>query len=64
MTTLELYGYNSEAYDALPDPYREDDCLEFFEIDGCLMCQPAEGQEVILGDWVAIFTGERWKQYA
>ena len=64
MTTLELCTKHPKAYEALPEAYQGADCLYFFEEDGMLLCEPAEGQEVVLGQWTAIYSSGRWKQFA
>lgn len=60
MNTLDLSRKNRKAYDALPEPYRNDDCLEFFYKDGELYAQPADGQSH-LGEWSAKFDAKQNK---
>lgn len=56
-----------KAYEALPEAYREDDCLMFYEQYGSLHCNPRENQIEVLGDWcmmfrVCPFNGSEWAQ--
>lgn len=56
MSTLELASKYPEAFAALPIPYQNDDCLEFYlDEDGFTCCKPAPGQEQILGNWECCF---------
>lgn len=53
--TLTLAKNYPDAFNALPEPYQNDDCLEFFIDSGVLYSRPKKGQESILGNWVAEF---------
>lgn len=51
------------AFNALPEPYQNDNCLSFFWEDGKLKCEPASGQEQALGDWTSTYNsaGRYWE---
>jgi hypothetical protein len=55
MNTLQLQTKHSEAFQALPEPYRNDNCLEFFVWEKTLYAKPAKGQVEVLGNWVCYF---------
>lgn len=63
MNTLELARQYPDAYEALPEPYQNDDCLEFSVKEGKIYCEPAKGQEEWLGSWVAEYSSQSpcWK---
>lgn len=58
-----LMTLHEEAFDALPEPYKADSCLEFWLNDrGVLYCAPKKDQEFALGRWHAYFDKEEaWK---
>lgn len=64
MNTHDLYSHNQSAYNALPSPYQNDDCLFFWEEHGTLYCRPKDGEEFALGSWVCLFDSldECWIQ--
>lgn len=45
------------AYQALPTPYQNDNCLEFWwdKKEHRLKCQPKKDQEFALGTWIAYY---------
>lgn len=56
-----------EAWKALPEPYREDSCLQFHkDNEDILWASPKESEIQILGDWEAMWNPERsaktWEQ--
>lgn len=44
-----------EAYDALPEPYKADSCVVYWEHNGQWFAEPDEDQKPILGDWMAMY---------
>lgn len=55
MRTLDIAITHPEAYEALPAPYRADDCLVFFIQDGVLWASPDADQIEALGDWESFY---------
>ena len=47
-----------EAFEALPEPYQNDSCLEFFLDSDYLHCQPKHDQLAILGQWSCYYDPE------
>lgn len=55
-STLELATMHRTAFDALPLPYQNDNCLEFFINEKLqLCCHPKIDQVFALGHWESIF---------
>ena len=46
------------AFQALPEPYKNDSCLLFWIEDDLLLCRPLDDQVQILGGWVYYFCDE------
>lgn len=46
-----------DAWECLPEPYKNDDCLEFAYLDmpDFLFCRPKLEDIMVLGDWVFYF---------
>lgn len=63
MNTRQLEEKHSEAFEALPEAYRNDDCVEFFVWGKGLYAKPAKGQVPALGNWLAYFDKDlgEWK---
>ena len=57
MTTLQFAAKYPEAYNALPSPYQNDNCLVFSgpDVFDRLFCNPRKNQVNVLGCWVAVF---------
>jgi hypothetical protein len=66
MNTLQVASAWPKAFDALPECYKADDCLYFWEETKrniryprytmtVLYARPADGQEYALGNWVMQF---------
>lgn len=62
-STLELAKTHPDAWEALPNPYREDECLEYFEHWGILFCRPKASEVQALGHWEAFFEprSKQWR---
>lgn len=60
MNTIELASKHPKAFDALPEPYQADSCLEFYESNGRVFARPCVDQLSILGNWTAMFNGDHW----
>ncbi len=61
-STIEFAKEYPQAFNALPEPYQADDCLEY-QINGKhIYCYPKLDQEPILGDWLCIYDSfeNRW----
>lgn len=56
MTTLELMASHPTEWEALPQVYRDDDCLEFYEFYGILFCRPTSEEITILGGWECFYS--------
>ncbi len=54
-STIQFGKKYPEAFNALPEPYQADDCLEYQIISGLILCYPKSDQEIALGNWVAFF---------
>lgn len=65
MNTFELAKSNPSAFSALPEPYKADNCLTFWQQGDILMCAPAKGQEEALGEWQSYYDPElnAWLEY-
>lgn len=55
-----LTAHYPKAFEALPEVYRADNCLDFWEEEQVLWCAPKQDQEEILGQWKACFIGGDW----
>lgn len=57
-TVAEIYP---EAFEALPEPYQNDHCLNFFVYDGKLHCEP---DDAVVGDWESVYdpTTKKWSR--
>lgn len=53
MNRMQLSKYNVEAFNALPEPYRIEDCCNFFRSRGFLYAEPMGEQREILGYWIS-----------
>ena len=60
MNLQDLQKNFPEAYDALPEAYKADSCLEFYLVNGSLCCAPLENQIQALGAWECVWTGKVW----
>ena len=60
LTQAEVMAQYPEAFAALPEPYQNDSCLEFWTDQGDLFAAPEPGQESALGDWVSMFLDPIW----
>lgn len=63
MNTQELSDKFPKEYAALPEPYQNDDCLEFIIDNGVIYCRPDRSQVSVLGNWVSVFDGHEWIPY-
>lgn len=72
-STHEFAIINPEAFEALPEVYKSDDCLkfcqniEFYEgKPNVWYCRPATGEKTILGDWnwMAVFRNGSWFSFS
>jgi hypothetical protein len=76
MNIQQLEKYYPDAYMALPEPYKCDSCLEFFEIDQnyydldyigppqpLLWARPVKGQETTIGNGPWVFEGGNWEPW-
>lgn len=54
-STLELARRHRKAWEALPECYQADDCLEFYEVAEILFAKPKPEEIPILGDWECFF---------
>jgi len=63
MTTLDLASVNREAWQALPQVYRDDDCLEFYQFFDVFFCMPKPEELPILGQWECFYSKHEkvWK---
>ena len=61
MNEIELSRKHPRAFDALPEPYQNDSCLEFSDDNGILIAKPRPDQIGVLGDWTAVFNGLAWE---
>ena len=59
-STLVFAAAYPEAYQALSEPYRNDDCLEYRITEKQITCRPKEGQELILGEWICLYEDGMW----
>lgn len=64
MNTLELSKKYPHAFAALPEAYKNDDCLEFEEVVGVLIARPLPSQVPIIGNWQAAFLSASSEQLA
>lgn len=62
LTMAQVQNGFSTAFEALPEPYKNDSCLEFYVEDGTLFAKPVKGQEYALGNEVWFFDlhDEQW----
>ncbi len=51
-STLQFAKEYPEAFNALPEPYQADDCLQYLIGDKTIACQPKPDQELALGRFV------------
>jgi hypothetical protein len=64
MMTIEMNDIPVEAFNALPEPYQADSCLEFFkDKDGFLWTQPKPEEVPYLGRWKAVFDHQQSKRW-
>lgn len=61
-STLQLARQEPIAFAALPEAYRNDDCLRFEIKSGLITAMPKPGQESALGYWKCVFSDAelRW----
>jgi hypothetical protein len=60
ITQNQLVEQYSQAYLALPIPYQNDSCLDFYQdCNRNLCCGPKEDQVSALGEWEAVFDIEK-----
>lgn len=59
MNTLEFAKACPEGWQALPEPYREDDVLEFWKHLGVWRCRPKASEISILGNWECFYNPSR-----
>jgi hypothetical protein len=59
MNTFDIHHlctHYRDAFAALPEPYQNDNCLDFYvDVNGGLCCTPKIGQEFALGEWEAVY---------
>ena len=62
MNLLELATQYPHAFQDLPEPYQNDDCLFFWEDGGTLYATPSPDQTSVLGSWQARYddVGCQW----
>lgn len=56
MSTLQLSHAYPEAWEALPECYRSDSCLEFYRMFDILFCKPTPEELPILGEWECYYS--------
>lgn len=56
-----LAKHQTEAFNALPEPYQADSCLTFFWKRGVLCAAPKDEERPILGNWICSWNGAEWK---
>lgn len=61
-STHEFARVNPKAFEALPEPYRADSCLEFYSRGEDWFCRPIAGEEGNLGVWDSIFYRGKWRE--
>lgn len=58
-----LQENHPEAFNALPEPYQADSCLEFGTDEYGLWCAPIESERAVLGDWECVFEHGQWCRF-
>jgi len=43
------------AFSALPEPYQNDNCLNYYSKTGVLYCCPQKSEQAALGVWICFF---------